>query len=136
MKKGKGKLAKKRLKFEERKPKAEKWLLEYNSDRGNLIKAYRKKFAVDRLKAIEELQKLGVKLSTEEIEKERMAVQAYKECQAAKKAKRRTQKTKTENTLSTVQDDNFYFIAGYTSGGAPYGIIWEEMGMNPYEEVE
>ena len=24
------------------------------------------------------------------------------------------------------QDENFYFIAGYTSGGAPYGITWEE----------
>ena len=24
------------------------------------------------------------------------------------------------------QDDCFYFIAGYTSGGAPYGITWEE----------
>ena len=25
------------------------------------------------------------------------------------------------------QDDRFFFIAGYTSGGAPYGITWEEM---------
>ena len=24
------------------------------------------------------------------------------------------------------QDENFYFIAGFTSGGAPYGITWEE----------
>jgi hypothetical protein len=24
------------------------------------------------------------------------------------------------------QDGNFLFIAGYTSGGAPYGIRWEE----------
>ena len=24
------------------------------------------------------------------------------------------------------QDENFYFIAGYTPGGAPYGITWEE----------
>lgn len=24
------------------------------------------------------------------------------------------------------QDEYFYFIAGYTSGGAPYGITWEE----------
>ena len=23
-------------------------------------------------------------------------------------------------------DENFYFIAGYTSGGMPYGITWEE----------
>lgn len=24
------------------------------------------------------------------------------------------------------QDEWFYFIAGFTSGGAPYGITWEE----------
>lgn len=24
------------------------------------------------------------------------------------------------------QDEYFYFIAGYTPGGAPYGITWEE----------
>ena len=23
-------------------------------------------------------------------------------------------------------DENFYYIAGYTSGGAPYGITWEQ----------
>jgi hypothetical protein len=27
----------------------------------------------------------------------------------------------------------FFFIAGYTSGGAPYGVTWEEMGLEPYE---
>jgi hypothetical protein len=32
------------------------------------------------------------------------------------------------------QDDRFYFIAGYTSGGAPYGLTWEEMGLEPYED--
>lgn len=24
------------------------------------------------------------------------------------------------------QDENFYFIAGYTEGGFPFGITWEE----------
>ena len=24
------------------------------------------------------------------------------------------------------QDENFYFIAGFTSGGAPYGTTWQE----------
>ena len=34
-------------------------------------------------------------------------------------------------------DDTFAFIAGYTSGGAAYGLTWEEMGIDqelPYEE--
>ena len=34
------------------------------------------------------------------------------------------------------QDDTFFFIAGYTSGGAPYGVTWEQMGLEPWEEIE
>ncbi|MBO4932375.1 MAG: hypothetical protein J6I42_09350 [Clostridia bacterium] len=34
------------------------------------------------------------------------------------------------------QDDRFFFIAGYTSGGAPYGVTWEEMGLEPYQSLE
>ena len=34
------------------------------------------------------------------------------------------------------QDDTFFFIAGYTSGGAPYGVTWEEMGLESWEEIE
>jgi hypothetical protein len=29
-------------------------------------------------------------------------------------------------------DDTFYYIAGYTSDGAAYGVTWEEMGLEPY----
>ena len=28
-------------------------------------------------------------------------------------------------------DDTFSFIAGYTSGGAAYGVTWEEAGIDP-----
>ena len=41
-----------------------------------------------------------------------------------KNSKRRKQTDPELNLLE--QDENFYFIAGYTSGGAPYGITWEE----------
>lgn len=34
------------------------------------------------------------------------------------------------------QDDRFFFIAGYTSGGAPYGVTWEEMGLKPWEDLK
>ncbi len=27
-------------------------------------------------------------------------------------------------------DDRFCYIVGYTSGGAPYGLTWEEMDLN------
>nr|WP_307989746.1 hypothetical protein [uncultured Niameybacter sp.] len=31
-----------------------------------------------------------------------------------------------ENDLLFESDENYYFIAGVTSGGAAYGITWEE----------
>lgn len=139
MKKGKGKAAKKAMKFAERREKAEKWVNAYDGTayNGDIIKAYRKKFAVDRLKAVEELQLLGVLLTKEQIDREKEAVKAYHKIQAAKKEKRRRQrKQKNMPVLHTEQDDTFYYIAGYTSGGAPYGVTWEEMGLEPYEEAE
>ena len=33
-------------------------------------------------------------------------------------------------------NDQFYYIAGYTSGGIPYGVTWEEMGLRPWELPE
>ena len=138
MKKGKGKAAKKAMKFAERKAKAEKWVAEYDGTPygGDIIKAYRKKFAVDRMKAVAELQLLGVSLTQEQIDREKAAVKAYQDIQRAKKAKRkkiREQKRmqKDNPVFHEDQDDNFYYIAGYTSGGAPYGVTWEEMGMLP-----
>ena len=141
MKKGKGKAAKKAMKFAERKIKAEKWVAEYDGTPygGDIIKAYRKKFAVDRMKAVAELQMLGVSLTKEQIDREKAAVKAYQDIQKAKKAKRKRLREQRKMQKSDIadyleQDDRFYYIAGYTSGGAPYGVTWEEMGMSPYME--
>lgn len=138
MKKGKGKAAKKAMKFAERKIKAEKWVAEYDGTPygGDIIKAYRKKFAVDRMKAVAELQMLGVSLTKEQIEREKAAVRAYQNIQRTKKVKRkkiREQKRiqKDNSVFHEEQDDIFYYIAGYISGGAPYGVTWEEMGLKP-----
>ena len=136
MKKRKGKAAKKAMKFAERKAKAEKWVVEYDGTPygGDIIKAYRKKFAVDRMKAVAELQLLGVSLTNEQIDREKEAVIAYQELQRVKKAKRKRireqKRMKKDNPVfHEEQDDTFYYIAGYTSGGAPYGVTWEEMGF-------
>lgn len=138
MKKRKGKAAKKAMKFAERKAKAEKWVSEYDGTPygGDIIKAYRKKFAVDCMKAVAELQMLGVSLTKEQIDREKVAVKAYQDIQRAKKAKRkrlREQKRMQKDipVFHEAQDDAFYYIAGYTSGGAPYGVTWEEMGLKP-----
>lgn len=39
--------------------------------------------------------------------------------------RKKKQKVYEENLFEL--DDTFAFIAGYTSGGAPYGMAWEEM---------
>ena len=42
------------------------------------------------------------------------------------KTKRKRRQDNFEDKLFE-SDETFAFIAGYTSGGAPYGITWEEM---------
>ena len=63
----------------------------------------------------------------------------------AKKAKRRAKRKAAKAAKAakadtpmfhTDQDDRFFFIAGYTSGGAPYGVTWDEMGLEPWESIE
>ena len=56
-----------------------------------------------------------------------------------KQQRRARQKKETRDNLAKeeiLQDDRFFFIAGYTSGGAPYGVTWEEMGLKPWEDLE
>ena len=58
---------------------------------------------------------------------------------AIKRANRKRKKARLaeqEQRTLLEQDDRFFFIAGYTSGGAPYGVTWEEMGLEPWEELE
>jgi hypothetical protein len=49
-----------------------------------------------------------------------------------KKSKRKKSKHDVSVSESIDQDEHFYFIAGYTEGGAPYGITWEEYEEESY----
>ena len=56
-----------------------------------------------------------------------------------KQQRRAKRKKETRDNLAKeeiLQDDRFFFIAGYTSGGAPYGVTWEEMGLKPWDDLE
>ncbi|MCS7461201.1 UPF0158 family protein [Paenibacillus doosanensis] len=46
---------------------------------------------------------------------------------SGKKKKKRKDQISSE---ALEQDENFYFIAGYTAGGFPYGITWGEYEMD------
>lgn len=52
-----------------------------------------------------------------------------------RRAKRQAMKNHAVEN-NTCQDDTFFYIAGYTSGGAPYGVTWEEMGLKPWQALE
>ena len=52
-----------------------------------------------------------------------------------RRAKRQAMKNHAVEN-NTCQDDTFFYIAGYTSGGAPYGVTWEEMGLEPWQALE
>lgn len=65
-------------------------------------------------------------------------VKELQHVRAAKKVgkpRKKRAKKAVEATLLE-QDDTFFYIAGYTSGGAPYGVTWEEMGLGPWEGLE
>lgn len=54
-------------------------------------------------------------------------------------SERKNRKLKKERKAEDVEfdsDENFAFIVGYTSGGAPYGLIHEEMNEIEKENNE
>ena len=56
-----------------------------------------------------------------------------------KQQRRARRKQETRDNLAKeeiLQDDRFFVIAGYTSGGAPYGVTWEEKDLKPWEDLE
>ena len=90
--------------------------------------SYRKRFHVDTACAVRELQKISHVFQPGYVDN-------LLKAEAARVERRRI--AKEEKRLSEEynewQDDNFYFIAGHTSGGAPYGLTWEQMGLEPWE---
>ena len=118
---------KKQLKREQRLQSAKQWLLKY--DGKHIVKGYRKHFRVDIMCAISELQMLGCEISQEYIENVKKTIEVEKK-------KRENKKVQEKLDLFSDSDDTFYYIAGYTLGGAPYGVTWEEMGVEPYTNIE
>lgn len=54
-----------------------------------------------------------------------------------KKHKKKKNTVDLYKELHSEMDGTFAFIAGHTSGGAPYGLTWEQAGIDsdlPFEE--
>jgi hypothetical protein len=101
--------------------RAKSWL---NSFQGkNVVRGYAKKYRVDLLCAIQELRTLGVEIKPEYEQAVRQTI-----TQRIEQNKNRKKANEAEmDGVSVHQDGDFAYIAGYTSGGAPYGIKWKEM---------
>ena len=101
----------------ERLSQAKTWFAsqKFNED-SHIVKAYRKHFKVDKTCAMRELCMLKV-LSPQK----QSAYEAQLKGKDNKKAA-----IKRQDFIDTYQYDRFFFIAAYTSGGAPYGTTCDE----------
>ncbi len=107
----------KQMKRKARLQSAQHWIPKYEGK--NLVHGYARHFGVDKLCAINELQILGLEISPEYIKQlKQTALNRQKQAEAHKLAK----KEKELPERFPDSDETFYYIAGYTSGGAPYGV--------------
>lgn len=102
---------------------ARKWIPTYSGR--DLVRGYRKWSGVSRICAIVELRLLGIDIPDSRLEES----QREERDRAALRARRRSSRTPPADS-----DSEFAFIAGYTEGGAPFGITWEEMGRSEIGE--
>ena len=109
-------------KKESRIARARNWLPTYEGNK--VVRAYRKKFCVDIICAVRELLEIGYEFKPGYVDSLLKSEAARIEQLKAKKAEKRLAEEQDDE-----QDDRFYYIAGYTSGGAPYGLTWEEMEL-------
>ncbi|MCL2322740.1 MAG: hypothetical protein FWC47_11640 [Oscillospiraceae bacterium] len=117
-------------------PKAKQWLITYKGSTNEIIRNYREKFHVDVKAAINDLQKIGVEFTQEYLDTVLKSEEDRIRQLHLKKEKKQAQDADFYDEYS---NDTFAFIAGYTSGGAPYGVTWDELGIDPYasyEEIE
>lgn len=103
-----------------RSSKTKQWIASYRGN--NIVKGYAKWHGVDLLCAVIELRKLGIPVSDEREQEIRTTIHAREKQNAARKLKQATSKA----DWSEESEWGFAYIAGYTSGGAPYGLTHEE----------
>lgn len=116
------------MKREARLQSAKLWLKDFKGK--NVIKSYSKWYAVDVVCAMKELELLGLHFT----EKQKMAIQKgqYDRVRQRQLMKsRKWQKERERKEYWAGSDEGFAFIAGYTEGGAPFGLTYLEM-----EEIE
>ena len=108
--------------------KGKQWLLTYTGSPKKMNKHYRERFHVDAVTAAKDLQELGVNYTQEQLDQIKQAEEQWL------RQRRMEREAKERERLAELYEDcdgRFAFIAGYTDGGAPYGVMWEEVGIDP-----
>lgn len=98
----------------------------------HIVRDYRKRFNVDNTCAMKDLSEIGA-----------LSPEKRAEMQQAERLRIEQKRRECEQTMEEYlaerfpdSDDRFFYIVGYTSGGAPYGVTWEDMGLRPWEPLE
>ncbi|MGD7024022.1 hypothetical protein ACQCVK_15580 [Rossellomorea vietnamensis] len=113
---------------QERQQAAISWVSEYEGD--NFVKAYSKKFRLNLKNSMKELSSFGFTISSEE----RAEIKRLIDIQKQEKENKKRKKEVRELQDLIESDETLAFIAGYTEGGAPFGITHEEMQEIENEE--
>ena len=101
------------------------WLAEYEGS--HVVRAYRKRYGVDWLCAVKELQLLGVKIDPEYVSQLQRTVQEQAKKKQQKQLERESAAADKEwSEQYRYAEGDFYFVAGHTSNGVPYGITLGE----------
>ena len=108
--------------------KGKQWLLTYTGSPKKMNKHYRERFHVDAVTAAKDLQELGVNYTQEQLDQIK---QAEEQRLRQRRMEREAKERERLGELYEDCDGRFAFIAGYTDGGAPYGVMWEEVGIDP-----
>jgi len=87
------------------------------------VKTYARRYGVDRYTAYDDLTALGFPLPT--------AAQQWSQRPAAAPGRRKDRAVPGEDEPWVMVDGRSFFVVGYTSGGAPYGMFEDE--MQPYD---
>lgn len=105
----------------ERLRKGRQWVASYEGS--HIVRDYSERFKVDVLCAMDDLGKIGA------LNPEKLAAMKEAEIQRREKKKQDREKRRLQEFYDSfpASDNRFYCIIGYTSGGAPYGVTWEEM---------
>jgi hypothetical protein len=119
----------KRMDRKSRIQSATEWVKKYEGK--NMIASYAKWFGVDLICAMTELEMLGLTFSDKRKTQIKKAEENRKHQRKILKEKRKQKNKCSDDDFES--NEIFSFIAGYTDGGVPFGIAYEEENR---EELE